>query len=347
MKHIAFAILLATTLFQLSAQNGVTLTEGKAVLIYALPKTELNIEITLETTKQTPGIFYQYSERYLATNKVITEEKTICKLKNIQITPQAVADPKRTFTITPLKSSVLNNLSVNAQGIICGINVAQEFNKTVEKKVFKQINTENPKKNDLLPLGEEFMMAGSAAKLAEGAAKQIYRIRESRLSLLTGDLEHLPSDGKSMDAMLKGMDALEKQLTELFIGKTTTETQTKTITLSPDSIINKKIIFRLSAFNGIVDQDDLSGRPYYLSIEPAKIDIQKSADKEKTAKTELFTVLPISAKVSISDGVNVVYSGIFDIPQLGALIPMSQEIINNPKVQIKIDPKSGRLISIQ
>ena len=38
-------------------------------------------------------------------------------------------------------------------------------------------------------------MAGSTAKMAEGAAFQIYAIRESRLSLLSGELEHLPADG--------------------------------------------------------------------------------------------------------------------------------------------------------
>jgi hypothetical protein len=348
MKQVTFITALIAVIFQLNAQNGVTLTEGKPVLVYALPKTELKIEISIETIKQKPGIFYQYSERYLATNNVITEEKSTSKLKTIQLVSNAIADPNRTFTIIPSKSSALNNISVNEQGIITGINVLlpEATKKVIEKKVIKEYLQKDLSINNLLPLGEEFMMAGSSAKLAEGAAKQIYRIRESRLSLLTGDIEHLPSDGKSLESMLKGMDKMEQQLTELFIGKTIVETQTRIISIFPDSVLNNKILFRLSAFNGIVDADDLSGRPYYINIEPAKIKLQKPGEKEKSEKSGLYTILPASTKITITDGINIVYSGVFDIPQLGEIIPFSTELLSNPKIKIQIDPITGRLLGI-
>ena len=64
MKKVIFLAMILTALLPLNAQNGITLTKGKPVLVYALPKTELCIEIVTETVKQKPGIFYQYSKRY-------------------------------------------------------------------------------------------------------------------------------------------------------------------------------------------------------------------------------------------------------------------------------------------
>lgn len=222
MKRISGIFILLIILVNIQAQKGLAITQGESAILYSLPKTELCIEITTEQTKQSPGIFYQYSERYLATNDVITEEKSACKLIGIKIVPKAIADAQRTYSITPQKNSPLNYISVDSKGILCGINIGNSETRVLEKRIIEKTQGLQSSQSNLLPLGEEFMMAGSSAKLAEGAAKQIYRLRESRMSLLTGDLEHLPADGSSLQSMLKGMNDLEQQLTELFIGQTTT-----------------------------------------------------------------------------------------------------------------------------
>ena len=91
-----------------TAQNPFSLTEGQSVLVYSLPKTELCIEIVTEKVTENPGVFYRYSERYLATDKVITEEKTSYKLKNISVKPRAIADPKRTYSFEPPRINSYN-----------------------------------------------------------------------------------------------------------------------------------------------------------------------------------------------------------------------------------------------
>ena len=69
----------------------------------------------------------------------------------------------------------------------------------------------------LMPLLEEQFMAGSVAKMAEGAAKQIYRLRETRLNLLAGDMEHVPADGVAMQLVLDELNKQEQALVELFL----------------------------------------------------------------------------------------------------------------------------------
>jgi len=336
-----------------SAQVPFSLTDGECAVVYALPKTELCIEVQTEKVTQRPGMFYRYSERYLATSKVITAEKTTYNLKRITVRTRAVADPARTykFAYANEKSSQLIHLSINTQGILCGVNVPVVL-KTKSTSAVTLPKSDISQVQPLLPLGEEYMMAGSEAKLAEGAAKQIYRIRESRVGLLTADVEKLPADGDSFTSMLNGLNKMECELTELFVGKTNTEIQTQTIYLTPDSALTNRVIFRLSALRGIVSSDDLSGKPYYISIKPTIIrsvapDPKAKKEKQSKEKEVLYTVLPASTQISIGDGINDYFDGLFFIPQFGKVIPLSDDFLKQKDLKITIDPQTGRLLEIK
>ncbi|MFW9597881.1 MAG: DUF4831 family protein [Paludibacter sp.] len=314
-------------------------------LVYSLPKTELVLLLKIEKTSSKPGIFYQYSERYLATNKIITDESVRYRIVSAEISTQALPDSKRTFQLTPDKKSNLNLLSVNNKGLLCGINVSP----ISTKNSFSNTDFHAPKEavnQPLLPLGEEYMLAGSVAKLAEGAAKQIYRIRESRLSLLTGDLEHLPSDGKSTQLMLDGLNKAEKELTELFIGSTVTSTETKIITISPEKPMSDEIVFRFSAHKGLVEKDDLSGNPYFISINPEQQISQSVSQGKHTEQNVLYTVNPVATKVLLSDGSKPLCTYQTLMPQFGSLIQVPAAVLEQLNVKISVDPSTGRLLSI-
>ena len=113
------------------------------------------------------------------------------------------------------RNLLLSSVVVNEQGILCGVNVPAVSVKNCETKA--NILTKNAKQlstQDLLPLTQDYMMAGSTAKMAEGAAKQIYTIRESRLNLLTGEVDHMP-DGEAMRIMSE-LTAKEKSWPTLY-----------------------------------------------------------------------------------------------------------------------------------
>lgn len=327
----------------MSAQTPFSLNEGECATIYSLPKTEICIKVLTEKVTQTPGVFYRYSERYLGTNKVITSDKLSYRLKDISVKTIALPDAKRTFKFFPANS---NQLSVNSQGLLCGVNIpCKSETKSIEESVLP-IN-ENSQAPTLLPLGEEYMMAGSEAKLAEGAAKQIYRIRESRLGLLTADVDKLPADGASFKSMLDGLNKMERELTELFVGKTTTEEQEQTIFLTPDSAMNNQVLFRLSALRGIVAFDDLGGSPYFINIKPAVVSQIAADPKAKMEPVALYTVLPATTQVSIGDGINTYFSGQFYFPQFGKLIPIAEKIFKQPNLKIRVDQQTGRLLGAE
>lgn len=340
-KLFLISVLFVLTLTAMS-QTPLIITEGESTIVYALPKTELCIQVETEKSTLKPGMFYRYSERYLATKNVITEEKTTYRLKSVKVVPRSIPDPARTFSYIP--SGQPSHLSINAKGILCGVNAPV---KETDISKTTQLPVKESSQPALLPLGEEYMMAGSEAKLAEGAAKQIYRIRESRLSLLTADQDKLPADGESFKSMLDGMNAMESQLTELFIGKTTKEIQVQTIYLTPDAGLTNDVLFRLSALKGLVNADDLSGTPYYITIKPTDIKKSGSDSRTKIEKTGICSILPSSTLITIGDGANTVFAEQFLIPQFGILLPLSESLFKQPATKVFIDSQTGQLLKVE
>lgn len=346
MKKIQFFVAVLYCSFSLSAQE-FSLTENQPAVIYSLPKSEVCIQLEIEKNTRKPGIYYQYSERYLATNQIILEEKTSYRIKSVHLSTRPVADPKRTYVIQPAKKSALNQLSVNEKGILCGVNVPCKPVEIIQEKAINKFESETTAAS-LLPLGEEYLMAGSVAKLAEGAAKQIYRIRESRLSLLTGDMEHLPADGASLQTMLDGLNNSEKELTELFVGKEQTSVMQKNIVIHVDSAMNNVIAFRLSAHKGLVDIDDLSGTPYYINLKPEKVKTNASVEKEKKTEVQTInTVYPAKTFVELTDGLKSLCSLQTEMPQFGVVVPVSAEVFKAPQLKVYVDPTNGRLLCVE
>lgn len=331
-----------------NAQSSFTLTENSPAMVYALPATELCFEVTVEKVEEKPGIFYLYSQRYLATDKVILEEKTTYLIKGIKVVNHAIPDVNRRFTVNPVENTALKNITVNEQGILCGVNSSVQ-RKAVELKKHIVDNTADQVmlSEDILPLTQEYMMAGSTAKLAEGAAKLIYDIRESRINLLCGEMDQQPSDGDALRTMLSGLDRKEKELTELFTGTRRTGTSVHQIIFTPDSSKLETVLFRLSAKRGVVDKDDMGGEPYYISIRPEKLQVRSADPKAKPVKAGLYTVLPAQTSVKVSDGVNVLLDKSLFIPQFGVLVPLQESLFKQQKIKVEVDPETGRLLSIQ
>ncbi len=145
--------------------------------------------------------------------------------------------------------------------------------KAADKEAFTQMPT---------PLSEEAILASSQAKKAEVVAKQIYRIREARINILSGEVDQLPQDGRSMELVLNELNRQERLLLRLFVGYTEVTQHTKTLFLSP-SETQHEVLLRFSQFAGPVDKDNLSGEPVYLTV---KNQTEQVLVSEATKKTE-------------------------------------------------------------
>lgn len=321
--------------------------ENEIAIVYYMPKTELAITMNYEIIEQTPGIFYQYAERYLGAKDIIMSANTISQLKDIQIGVKTSADTERACKVIAPRGFNTQLLTLSDDGRLLGYNIGPISQENTTSSIR---TTQAPQLPTLMPLLEEHFMASSTAKMAEGAAKQIYRIRETRLNILGGDVEHVPADGDAMKQVLDELNKQEQMLVALFVGTTSVTQRTQTIYYTPTESVEDEIICRFSQYNGIVDSNDLSGEPIFLSLVAKKQALQ--ANLESTNKTigasQLYYNLPGEADVKITFKNKIEAHGKFAIAQYGVSIPLSNDLFTGRTLTtIYINPQTGNIQSIQ
>ena len=252
-----------TTFAQTAAmpyRPGVT-TDG---VVYYLPQTQLKIIVTATRTTQYPGDFHHYAQRLLRSTDAIQQEQTQWKIDKVQMFPCGVPDTSKAHIVQLKKNTSAPLCTLTDDGILLSINAQAEQPKNVEVPAVNTMTTTKVNSRDFL--NQEILSAGSELKMAELTAAEIYNIRESRSELTKGEADYMPKDGEQLKLMLLKLDEQENALLQLFKGYTDTETKTWEIIYTPAIDKTKDIFARFSDITGIVDKDDLSGEPLYISV---------------------------------------------------------------------------------
>ena len=235
-------------------------------LIFSLPQTHLDLEVVATKTIRKAGPYYQYAEKYLGIPGAITQDSESWSLTSVKVNPYGVPDPEEQY-LMQFKSGSDGYIVLDENGLLLSINTEPVVDTIVpiEPKAKKKSPLDN---HDYAKVySEELLMSASTAKMAEVAAKQLYRIRESRLNLVTGEVDELPADGESFKLVIQQLDEQEAALTALFMGTTQTETVVKHIDYIPVAEATNEVVFRISDLYGIVDSNNLSGAPIYLNLQ--------------------------------------------------------------------------------
>ena len=341
-------IIVAALLMAVGYTNAQVVRENEAAVVYYMPKTELVITIDYDVVTQTPGVFYQYAERYLGAEDIIRENNTNCQLRTVSIATESSADTNRAYKVTAQKGMNTQLVTLSEDGRLVGYACSSLEARGERREAKGEIR--DTRGEELMPLLEEQFMAGSVAKMAEGAAKQIYRIRETRLNILAGDVEHVPADGKAMELVLNELEKQEQELVALFVGKTKVTRHTHTLLYTPAESVENEVICRLSAHNGMVDKQDLSGEPLYLSLEAKKQTLLPGVyyDKNAPVLSQIYYNLPGEAQVALSFKGKKVAEQNVTVAQYGVAIPLVQDLFTTkPTPIIKINKETGNILSIE
>lgn len=346
-------IIVVALLMAVGYSNAQVVRENEAAVVYYMPKTELVITIDYDMVTQTPGVFYQYAERYLGAQQIIIEESQNYQLVGVKTQVVSSADTQRPFKVVAQKGMNTQLVSLSEDGRLVGYgleNASLQFSERSQGELQDGTECLQARGEELMPLLEEQFMAGSVAKMAEGAAKQIYRIRETRLNILAGDVEHVPADGKAMELVLNELNKQEQALVALFVGTTKVTRHTHTLLYTPAESVENEVICRLSAHNGIVDKQDLSGEPLYLSLEAKKQTLLPGVyyDKNAPVLSQIYYNLPGEAKMVMQFKGKVVAEGHFEVAQYGVAVPLAQELFTGKSAPIiKINKETGNILSIE
>lgn len=319
---------------------------------YFLPKTKLKIVVTAQKEIYIPGELCGYAERYLRLTNVIDKEYENWEIKEITATTFGVPDKSGIFTIKFVDKSIAHYVELTKDGILSAINVQTQAEVPI-RIVEKENTTIKPKSY----LTEDILLAGSTAKMAELAAKEIYSIRESKNLITRGQAENMPKDGESLKIMLESLNEQEQALLLLFTGKTETEIHQFTIEVDPNGNTKRQILFRFSNKLGVLGTENLAGTPVYIDIENLNIlpPIAPSADNVKKQRlfgnkenSSLLYRIPGRAVVRIYNNNDSYFQNEFAISQFGNIETLSGSLFEKQtNTQVIFNTTTGNVVNIK
>lgn len=350
---IITAALLTAGLSPAYAQSTKQLSATKANeygVVYTLPETVLDITIETETTERQPGEFYKYAKKYLNIDNPIAATSISTRVKSVTVGEHGEADESRRYNMQ-LKGGFSPYVIVNDENVPLSINT---------QELYKPAKPELPVAQKALPtplqteaarqvVSEEMLRSRSVAKRAELAAAQIYALRQSRTDLITGQSENMPPDGKAMQIIMDNIEAQEAALVAMFAGTTKVWTDVRTVSYTPDGDVSDVVIARVSATDGIVEADDLSGAPVTLSVkvtERGKMPENEKGEIIPFPKNGVAYCIPGKAEVTVEYEGKVFYSERLPFAQFGVDYGMDPSSFTNKKtpVGIKFNPVTGALV---
>ena len=365
MRHGITATLLLLCSIAATAQTTITTytpgisTEGAA---YYLPKTAINISITIEKTTYTPGELCQYAERYLRVTGISNKADTYYAIKAATFTTEGLPDESKLYHILFAPGTVAPLVTLTEAGILHAINATvSEAGSSANATAMPSTPTAREATARSF-MTEEMLMTGSKAKLAELVAKEIYSIRESKSLIMRGQSEHMPQDAESLQIILAGLHEQEAALTRLFTGTTTTETTTETYQVIPTASAERVVLGRFSRKLGLLHGDDLAGAPLYIDIKswhsvpaPAVTPTAETAKtrkgrkgKDTTKQDGLVYNLPGKADVRVYTNTQTLAEATLAIAQLGHTETLSGTLLTKKRdVKVTLDPVTGALLRVE
>jgi len=316
-------------------------------LSYSLPKTKLVVDVEYTKTTLKAGPYFRYAQNLLGIGNSILEDSETYLLDKITVTPTSVVD-KTSACMVQFKSA-LPYIILSPEGVLSAVNTQPDTtfltqvpplprNSVVEKAL------ENPQ----LAQSEETLASGSIGKMAEQAAKQIFRIRESRTELLTGEADNAPKDGAGLKLLMEQMDLQERRLTALFAGTIQKEKMYKRISFVPgNDDLNRFVLFRFSKYFGFVNADDLSGEPVYIDLKATDRKTFAPEPKKKSKeKPGLAYNISGRGQLTVSFRSQNLYQEELPFTQFGIQANFPAELFSNKKAPAKVvlNPQTGAIV---
>ncbi|MDD4712496.1 MAG: DUF4831 family protein [Bacteroidales bacterium] len=351
MKRVYFlTILLTYSIFgfaQIKTQPLNAALNPSAGLIYTLPKNIIVVEVETRKIVETPGIYYPYAERYLGITNICQAENVRYEIVGVHLSTKAVPDLQNTYIIESGKAKNAPAIELTPEGFLksIGHSDCKKTDIRKEEKMIKPCCAENYQSQESSIVTREMQQASSTAKMAELAAIQLFNLRDTRINLLTQDLDKTPSDGRSYEIVLSELNRMENYYKELFTGKRTETTETTTFEYEPQKN-NEEILFRFSQLKGIVDKTNLGGDPIFINLQK---NVGTLADVAKTSAyngKETFSVyyrIPGEAQIKITDGNTVFCNQKIPVAQFGKVMTLPAGAVGSAE----FCPMTGSLIRLE
>lgn len=342
-KAMVFASVLALSYNAASGQlinAGVPAPAG--AIIYSLPLTTVMLEVTAECESFVAGPYAMYAEKYLGI-QARTESGDTYIIKAVKMYPAVEADPslKVAVNLGSSKSASANFLNFCSQGLImasdtyggtpfewrfpskagddifAGAGVSQNLDSKTTT-LYKTVRTAGGLEK--VPVQQSQIVEKSTEKKAEQTAALIFKLRQTRIDIITGNTDATYS-GEAMGAAIREIDRLEKEYLSLFLGKSVKDTQRVRFDVTPKAGNERQmyIAFRISDSQGLQPSSNMSGRPIVLELIPEGTVAAGGAAVESAAKGRIYYREPVVVTARLLDGQKELLQTRFPVYQFGAI----------------------------
>lgn len=322
-------------------------------IVYSLPTTALQIDVTAVKTSYSAGPYRQYAKKFLGSSKPIEEDKAIWDITSIKVTPIGVKDDDTQY-LFQLKAGALTSVGVAENGTLLSINAEPEnysgSNEVKEKALSKILEKGGGVDDYLNYVDMYFVSAQNSMKQAEMIASSLMDVRDAYLSLTRGTADNMPTDGRQLELMLNSLKEQEAAFNRAFNGSVTVEEFSRQFVYIPEKE-GEEILFRMSDFNGIVDKDDYSGAPVYIKTEILKegeLPLDANGEVKKFPKDGVVYAIPGTANISIYSGDSNLFDKEMEFAQFGTTFALSPSLFTDKKAPsfARFNPTTGALIEI-
>lgn len=373
LRILLVSLVVISCQWKVSAQKRRTL-EVPSTVVYALPKTVIQVNVMAEKTIMKKGPFADYAQKYLGLSDVVRQNGVEWKLKSVELAAKGEVDPEQFYKVITNVDYEPSLIALTPEGLIRGFNLKEKINQTEEKEIrilanekvdieygqfsidpmikykedtiYKVVETDTAFVK--VPVLEEQALLKSVEEKAEEAAHQIFKLRKRRFKMLTADFEVLPPDGKAYEIILEKLERLEKEYLSLFIGKKVSVYKPYTFWFSPNKNEESAVVFRMSAQAGPVDVSDLAGKP--IRIEFDNLNSTSELVMIPTAglaPQKLINYrIPGRADVTILNGKEILCKNRMSIAQFGKIASMPAEVLVNENYSIEFYPDLGSIKSV-
>jgi len=295
---------------------------NEGTILYGLPRTVFTVKLKMERTVEIPGPYSEFASSLLGLNNVIMEEDERWTISGVTIDSHGELDPSELYLMESNTELLANMLTLKSEGFILDLNPGSASS-VIDIPENEELNSNNFVTYDLgsdeyyftkidtayrrvsfessfinVPYIVEQKTPLSKAQLAERAAKRLMEIRDGKILILTGEANVFPQSGVAINEINK----MEKDYTELFVGKRFTETRYFTCQIIPqkESAGKPITLFKFAEQIGVTDAESSIGSPLQITFEPEQ-------------KLKEVTVLAKNSETQAKDQIQKVF---FRIPDM-------------------------------
>jgi hypothetical protein len=349
----------------------------KQGIYYALPRTLIKVDITVNKTEYYAGPYAIYAGKYLDLENVSTNDYNEFAITEVKLSTTSEPDPDHfyfaEFDNKTIKEGSAMAYTLSEAGLISGLdgNVLKTslkenitkfsdkqnvyeglFNYSAETNLYEKADTIIKKVVvDTVTVEKKYLdkkwVEKSTEQKAVEAANMVTKLRENRFNLLTG-YQEVAFDAGTMAYMDKQLKILEDEYLSLFIGITVKKTLHYSFTVLPDleHEFSTIPVFVFSERIGVKDPGAAGGEKVSLKIDvsdPLANVIAANDARENSYKGDkgFYYRVPVTARVRLDINNDLTTSGIYQIAQFGSVTYLPSTISS-----VQFFPETGGIKNV-